>query len=321
MALHLVTGGAGFIGSHIAEELLRQGEKVRILDNLSTGKRENVEALKGSVEFVEADICDDAAVRRAIAGCEVVFHEAAIPSVPRSIDDPLMTNRASVDGTLQLLMAAREAHVRRLIYASSSAVYGDTPMLPKVESMPTIPISPYGVAKLTAEHYCRVFTICYGFETVSLRYFNVFGPRQDPKSMYAGVIPIFVRELLKGNVPTIFGNGEQTRDFTYVANVVQLNLKAATAPKAAGGVFNGGAGGQVSLNELYRLITRILGVSKPPAYVAERPGDILHSFADIAAAQQVIGYNPQMSVEDGLKVTVEWLKTVPGIAAQPRRGR
>ncbi len=313
MALHLVTGGAGFIGSHIAEELLRRGDKVRIIDNLSTGKRENVEALHGPVEFIEADLCDERAVRKAVAGCEFVFHEAAIPSVPRSIEDPLGSNRASVDGTLKLLIAARDAKVRRLVYASSSSVYGDTPTLPKHESMPTVPISPYGVAKLTAEHYCRVFTICYGFETVSLRYFNVFGPRQDPKSMYAGVIPVFVRELLAGRAPTIFGDGAQTRDFTYVANVVQANLKAAAAPKAAGGVFNAGAGGQVSVNELYLLIARILGVTSPAVLAPERSGDIRHSYADISAARDVLGYRPDLSVEDGLRRTIEWLKTVPGI--------
>lgn len=328
MAMHLVTGGAGFIGSHIAEELLRQGEKVRILDDLSTGKRENIEALlshplgtsKGPVEFIEADVCDEDAVRRAVAGVDVIFHEAAIPSVPRSVADPFGSNRASVDGTLRLLVAARDAGVRRLVYASSSAVYGDLPTLPKVETMPTVPISPYGVAKLTAELYCRVFTTCYGFETVSLRYFNVFGPRQDPKSMYAGAIPIFVRELLKGGVPTLFGDGEQTRDFTYVADVVQANLKAATAARAAGGVFNAGAGRRVTVNRVYRIIAGVLGIDRPANYGPPRPGDILHSYADISAAEDVLGYRPGVTVEDGLKLTVEWLKTVPGIApAVPER--
>ena len=309
MALHLVTGGAGFIGSNIAQELLRQGEHVRIIDNLVTGKRANVEALKGHVEFIEADVCDEPAVRRAVQGVEVVFHEAAIPSVPRSVKDPLGTNRASVDGTLHVLLAARAARVRRVVYASSSSVYGETPTLPKREDMPTVPVSPYGVAKLTAELYCRAFTKCYGLETVSLRYFNVFGPRQDPKSPYAGVIPIFTRELLNGEAPTIFGDGEQTRDFTYIANVVQANLLAATAPKAAGGVFNAGAGTQISVNALYRLIAGILRADRPPKYGPLRGGDILHSYADISEARKALGYNPAVGVEEGLRLTIDWLKT------------
>jgi nucleoside-diphosphate-sugar epimerase len=308
MAVHLVTGGAGFIGSNIAEELLRQGERVRIIDNLATGKRANVEALAGPVEFMEADICDEGAIRRAVRGVEVVFHEAAIASVPRSVKDPLTTNRASVDGTLAVLLAAREAGVRRVIYASSSAVYGETPTLPKTEEMPTVPVSPYGVAKLTAELYCRAFTKCYGLETVSLRYFNVFGPRQDPKSMYAGVIPIFVRELLAGRVPTIFGDGEQTRDFTYITNVVQANLKAATASGAAGGVYNAGAGIKTSVNTLYRLVAGILGVDKPANHGPFRQGDILHAYADVSAARKVLGYQPTVTVEEGLRRTIEWLK-------------
>jgi len=309
MATHLVTGGAGFIGSHIAEELLREGERVRIVDNLSTGKKENLEALRGDLEFIEGDVCDEKLMEKAASGVEVVFHEAAIPSVPRSVKDPIASNRASVDGTLRVLLAARDAHVRRLIYASSSSVYGETPELPKTEMMPTVPVSPYGVAKLTAELYCRAFTKCYGFETVSLRYFNVFGPRQDPKSMYAGVIPIFVRELLRGNVPTIFDDGEQTRDFTYISNVVQANLKAATASGAAGRVFNAGAGGQITVNTLYRLIAGILGEQTPARHGPPRPGDVRHSFADITAAREVLRYEPTVSVEEGLKLTVAWLKT------------
>jgi nucleoside-diphosphate-sugar epimerase len=267
-----------------------------------------VEALAGPVEFMEADICDEGAIRRAVRGVEVVFHEAAIASVPRSVKDPLTTNRASVDGTLAVLLAAREAGVRRVIYASSSAVYGETPTLPKTEEMPTVPVSPYGVAKLTAELYCRAFTKCYGLETVSLRYFNVFGPRQDPKSMYAGVIPIFVRELLAGRVPTIFGDGEQTRDFTYITNVVQANLKAATASGAAGGVYNAGAGIKTSVNTLYRLVAGILGVDKPANHGPFRQGDILHAYADVSAARKVLGYQPTVTVEEGLRRTIEWLK-------------
>ena len=308
MGMHLVTGGAGFIGSNIAEELLAQGERVRIIDNLSTGKRANVEALKGPVEFIEGDICDGAVIGRAVRGVEVVFHEAAIASVPRSVKDPLTTNRASVDGTLAVLLAAREAGVRRVIYASSSAVYGETATLPKTEEMPTVPVSPYGVAKLAAELYCRAFAKCYGLETVSLRYFNVFGPRQDPKSMYAGVIPIFVRELLAGRAPTIFGDGEQTRDFTYITNVVQANLKAATAKGAAGGVFNTGAGVRTSVNTLYRLIAGILGIDRPAKYGPPRHGDVLHAYADVSAARKVLGYDPTVTVEEGLRRTIDWLK-------------
>ncbi|HUV39867.1 MAG TPA: SDR family oxidoreductase [Planctomycetota bacterium] len=309
MSLHLVTGGAGFIGSHIAEELLRQGERVRIIDNLCTGKRENVEGLPGEVEFVEGDICDASLVTKAVRGVEVVYHEAAIPSVPRSVDDPFTTNRASVDGTLRVLLAARDAKVRRIVYASSSSVYGEDKTLPAVESLPTVPISPYGVAKLAGELYTRVAHACYGLETVVLRYFNVFGPRQDPHSSYAGVTPIFVREMLAGRTPTIFDDGEQTRDFTYVANVVQANLKAASAPGAPGRVFNAAAGVQTSVNRLYRLIADLLDFTAPPKYAPPRPGDIKHSLADISAARETLGYDPDVSLEDGLRTTVDWLKT------------
>ena len=309
MALHLVTGGAGFIGSHIAEELLRQGEKVRIIDDLSTGKRENVEVLPGDVEFIEGDVADEAAVTRAARGVEVVYHQAAIPSVPRSVEDPLTTNRASVDGTLRLLLAARDAGVRRIVYASSSSVYGENEELPALETLPTVPISPYGVAKLAGELYARVAHLCYGMETVVLRYFNVFGPRQDPHSSYAGVTPIFVRELLASRVPVIFGDGEQTRDFTYVGNIVSANLKAATAEGAPGGVFNAASSIQTTVNRLYEIVSGLLGVDAPPRYDEPRPGDIRHSVADITAAREVLGYEPTRSLEDGLKLTVDWLKT------------
>jgi len=309
MALHLVTGGAGFIGSHIAEELLRQGERVRIVDNLSTGKTENIEGLKGKLEFIRGDICDKLVMERAVRGVEAIFHEAAIPSVPRSVDDPLTTNRASVDGTLTVLLAARDAGVRRVVYASSSAVYGDTPELPKVETMPTVPISPYGVAKLAGELYTRVFHHCYGMGTVVLRYFNVFGPRQDPKSMYAGVTPIFVRELLAARQVTIFGDGTQTRDFTYVGNVVQANLRAVTAKGAPGRVFNAASGVRTTVNRLYEIISGLLGVAAPPRYDEPRKGDVLHSCADISAAREVLGYEPTITLEQGLKLTVDWLKT------------
>ncbi|HUW57571.1 MAG TPA: SDR family oxidoreductase [Planctomycetota bacterium] len=309
MALHLVTGGAGFIGSHIAEELLREGEHVRVVDDLSTGKLENVEHLKGDLEFVQGDVCSEALMKRVSEGVEVVYHQAAIPSVPRSLDEPLVTNRASVDGTLCVLMSAREAGVRRVVYASSSSVYGENDTLPAVETLPTVPISPYGVAKLAGELYARVFHHCYGMETVALRYFNVFGPRQDPQSMYAGVTPIFVRELLAGRTPTIFGDGEQTRDFTYVANVVSANLRAASAPDAPGKVFNAASGVQTTVNRLYQIISQLLDVDVPPRYDDPRPGDIRHSLADVAAARDVLDYEPHVSLEDGLKLTVDWLKT------------
>ena len=309
MALHLVTGGAGFIGSHIAEELLRQGERVRIVDNLVTGKRENVETLRGDVEFIEGDVADAALMKTAVEGVEVIYHQAAIPSVPRSIDDPLSTNRASVDGTLMTLLAARDANVRRLIYASSSSIYGNDKTLPAIETEPTVPISPYGVAKLAGELYLRVAYDCYDIETVSLRYFNVFGPRQDPLSSYAGVTPIFVREMLAGRPPTIFDDGEQTRDFTYVANVVEANLKAASAPGAPGKVFNAAAGIQTTVNRLCEIIAAILDFRTPPRYADPRPGDIRHSFADISAARATLGYEPCTSLEDGLQLTVDWLKT------------
>ncbi|KPL02364.1 MAG: Vi polysaccharide biosynthesis protein VipB/TviC [Planctomycetes bacterium SM23_65] len=309
MAVHLVTGGAGFIGSHIAEELLRQGERVRIVDDLSTGKLENIRGLKGDLEFVQGDICGEALMRRAAQGVEVIYHQAAIPSVPRSLDEPLTTNRASVDGTLRVLLAAREAGVRRVVYASSSSVYGEIDELPVTETLPTVPISPYGVAKLAGELYARVFHHCYGMETVVLRYFNVFGPRQDPKSMYAGVTPIFVRELLAGRTCTIFGDGEQTRDFTSVGNIVQANLKAASARESPGKVFNVASGIQTTVNRLYGTISGILGVDAPPRYDEPRPGDIRHSLADITAARELLGYEPAISLQEGLELTVDWLKT------------
>ena len=310
MSLHLVTGGAGFIGSHIAEELLRQGERVRIIDNLVTGKRENVEALPGTPEFIEGDICDAALVAKAVRDVEVIYHQAAIPSVPRSVEDPFTTNRAAVDGTLQLLAAARDSNVRRLVYASSSSVYGENQDLPTRETTTTVPVSPYGVAKLTGELYVRVACRCYGFETVALRYFNVFGPRQDPTSTYAGVTPIFVREMLAGRTPTIFDDGEQTRDFTYVADVVQANLKAASAPGAAGKVFNAAAGVQTSVNRLYELIAGVLDFTEPPNYAPARSGDIKHSLADITAARDTLGFDPAISLEDGLRITVDWLRAL-----------
>jgi UDP-glucose 4-epimerase len=304
---YLVTGGAGFIGSHLVETLVGQGQNVRVLDNFSTGKRQNLAPFEEQIEIVEGDITRFEDVQRAMREIEVVFHEAAVPSVPRSIEDPLEANKASVDGTLHILLAARDAGARRVIFASSSAVYGDQdPDAAKVENMAPQPISPYGVAKLAAERYCHVFYKVYGLETVSLRYFNVFGPRQDPESMYAAVIPRFAMALLAGSPPSIYGNGEQTRDFTYVGNVVAGNLLASTAPvqQVGGETFNLAAGGRTSLNDLIDMLQEITGSHVMAAYEEARPGDILHSRADIAKAERAMGYRPTISLLEGLRETV-----------------
>jgi UDP-glucose 4-epimerase len=308
---YLVTGGAGFIGSNLVEALTKQGHRVRVLDNLSTGKRENLTELSGSIELIEGDITLVEDVERAVRGVDVVFHQAAIPSVPKSIQDPLSSNRASVDGTLHVLLAARQAGVRRVIFASSSSIYGNQePNLPKVETMTPQPISPYGVAKLAAERYCQVFYQVYGLETVCLRYFNVFGPRQDPESMYAAVIPRFVTALLKDSQPVIYGDGRQTRDFTYVGNVVAGNLLAAECPveKVAGEVFNLAAGGQTSLNTLVEMLHEVIGTDIPARYDEPRPGDILHSLADVGKAKRQFGYQPSEALIDGLRETVAWYR-------------
>ena len=307
MTHYLVTGGAGFIGSHLADTLSGRDDRVRVLDNFSTGKRENLAGFGDRVEVIEGDITHFDDVQRAMKGVDIVFHEAAIASVPKSIEDPMGTNRASVDGTLHVLLAARDAGVKRVVYASSSSVYGDqAPELPKVETMVPMPISPYGVAKLTAEHYCQVFYGVYGLETVCLRYFNVFGPRQDPLSMYSAVIPRFVTALLSGRAPTIYGTGEQTRDFTYVGNVVEGNIMASTAPveKVGGQVFNMAAGGQTSLNSLIEMLQEISGANVKPIYEAARAGDILHSRADMSKAERLMGFRPGVSMLDGLRDTV-----------------
>ena len=313
MALYLVTGGAGFIGSALVREILRRGERVRVVDNFLTGKRENLAEVSDQIDFRELDITDLDRLQPAFDGVDYVLHEAALPSVPRSVEDPLTSNRVNIDGTLNVLVAARDAKVKRLVYAASSAAYGDTPVLPKTESMKPAPISPYGVTKLVGEMYLKVFATAYGMETVSLRYFNVFGPRQDPTSQYSGVLSKFITALLEGKPPTIFGDGEQSRDFTFVDNVVEANLLACTAPHASGKVFNIATGGRETLNHTFRLLRRIIagegGTKLEPIYAAPRRGDILHSQADISLARECLGYSPTIHFEEGLKRTVEWYRT------------
>ena len=306
----LVTGGAGFIGSNLADELVRQGAKVRVIDNLVTGYRENLEEIAGDFDFVEADLNDDKALTGAIEGVDVVFHQAALPSVPRSVENPRETHQACVNGTFNLLLKAKDAGVRRVVYAASSSAYGDQPTLPKVETMSPEPLSPYAAAKLVGEYYCRVFNQVYGIETVALRYFNVFGPRQDPSSMYSGVISRFIDALMKGTTPTIYGDGEQTRDFTYVANVVSANLQAAETSAGIGKVINVANGERVSLNELLETLKKILDKSGvQPEYLPERKGDVKHSQADNGRAKEFLGYEKLVDLEEGLKRTIDWWKT------------
>ncbi len=308
MTTYLVTGGAGFIGSNIVEELVHQGEQVRVLDNFSTGKRENIAPFLEDIELIKGDLRHLGTVRQAVEGVDCVLHQGAIPSVPKSIDAPLDTDESNVRGTLNLLVAARDAGVKRVVYASSSAIYGDTPALPKIEEMKPEPLSPYAVSKLAGEHYCQVFYQVYGLETVALRYFNVFGPRQDPTSQYAAVIPKFVTAMLKGEQPIIYGNGEQSRDFTYVSNVVQANLLAATAPGVGGQVFNIACGRRYNLLELVSTINRILGTDITPVHTAPRPGDIRHSLADITRAKERLSYQVEVEFEEGLRLLIEWFK-------------
>ena len=307
MAHYLVTGGAGFIGSHLAEELVRRGESVRVVDSLVTGKRQNLAHIPG-VEFQEGDLADLSVARRAVEGIDYVLHQAAIPSVPRSVQDPITSNRANIDASLNILVAARDAGVKRLVYAGSSSAYGNTPTLPKVETMPTAPLSPYALQKLVAEQYCQMFTRLYGLETVTIRYFNVFGPRQDPSSPYSGVISLFVSAMTEGRVPTIYGDGGHTRDFTYVANVVDGVLRACTAKGASGEMINVATGGRISLNQLFTAVRDITGARVEPVYAEPRAGDVRDSQADITKAQQLLGYSPTVSFEDGLARTVAWFK-------------
>lgn len=307
MAKILVTGGAGFIGSHIAAALVAQGDQVVVLDDLSTGHQRNLDAI-GTVEFVRGSVTDPQAIARAVEGCDYVYHEAALASVPRSIDDPVSSNEVNITGTLNVLVAARDAKVKRLVYAASSSAYGDSDKLPKVETMPVNPKSPYAIAKLSGEQYVSVFASVYGMQTLSIRYFNVFGPRQDPDSPYAAVIPLFIDALLDGRPPTIHGDGEQSRDFTYVDNVVEANLRALTAPKLSGEVVNVALGDRTSLNQLYGWLRDAIGTDLEPIYGPERTGDVKHSQADITRAQELLGYETKVSVADGLARTVEWYR-------------
>jgi nucleoside-diphosphate-sugar epimerase len=310
MAKYLVTGAAGFVGRSIAVELLGRGEAVRGVDSLITGKRENLVGLEG-MEFVEGDLADPAVCAAACAGVEIVFHEAALASVPRSVADPVGTNLNCVNATLNVLVAARAAGIRRVVYAGSSSAYGDTPTLPKHESMAPDPISPYAVAKLAGEHYMRSFWRVYGLETVVLRYFNVFGPYQDPASYYSGVLAIFCRKMLAGEQPTIYGDGEQSRDFTYIDNVVHANLLAAAAPaeNLAGRMMNAATGSRTTLNDAFKLLSGLTGYRGSPAYAPPRAGDIRDSLADIRLAGELMGYTPLVDFEEGLRRTVEWYQT------------
>jgi nucleoside-diphosphate-sugar epimerase len=310
MAKYLVTGAAGFIGSSLVRALVERGEEVRCVDNLSTGKRENLSEVMRHIDFREADLLDMDAMRQACAGVDYVLHEAAIPSVPTSVKDPLGSNRANIDGTVNLLVAARDANVKRVVYAASSSAYGDTPTLPKRETMTPSPISPYAVAKLASEMYMVSFYRCYGLETVSLRYFNIFGPRQDPSSPYSGVLARFSLQMLRGEQPTIFGDGETSRDFTYIDNAVSANLLACTAPAAecAGRVFNCATGTRTTLNETFNALKRLTGYKGEIKYGPEREGDVKHSLADISEAKRHLGYKVLVDFEDGLRRTVEWYK-------------
>jgi UDP-N-acetylglucosamine/UDP-N-acetyl-alpha-D-glucosaminouronate 4-epimerase len=313
MSRYLVTGGAGFIGSHLSEELVRRGHQVRVADSLITGKRANLDHISG-VDIRIGDLAEMDFARAAVDSVEFVLHQAAIPSVPRSVKDPLTSNRANVDATLNVLVAARDAGVRRLVFAGSSSAYGDAPTLPKHEEMPDRPLSPYALQKVIGEQYLRMFTKLYGLETVSTRYFNVFGPRQDPSSPYSGVISVFATALLDNRSPTIFGDGEQTRDFTYVENVVDGVLKACEAADACGQTINVATGGRISLNTLFETMRRMVGADVRPSYAEPRKGDVRDSQADISKARRLLGYEPKVSFEEGLKRTVDWYRTA-GTAA------
>ena len=302
----LITGGAGFIGSSLARALVGRGDKVRVIDNFFSGKRENLVDVAKDVELIEADIRDEAALGRALAGVELVFHEAAIPSVPRSLADPIGSHDANATGTLKVLQAAKKAGARRVVYAASSSAYGDTPTLPKVETMRPMPLSPYAVSKLAGEHYCQVFSGAYGLETVCLRYFNVFGPHQDPKSEYAAVIPRFLTAALANQGVTIYGDGTQSRDFCFIDNTIAANLLAGSAPGASGGVFNVACGAAINLNEVVKLVGELAGHPVPITYAPGRAGDVKHSLADITAAHQRLGYQGAVSFAEGLKRTFAW---------------
>ena len=305
----LITGGAGFIGSNLADGLIQQGARVGIIDNFMTGFRENLSEIRGDFDFIEGDINDDAAVKKAVEGCEVIFHQAALPSVPRSVENPEETHRVCVNGTLNLLIKARDAGVRRFIYAASSSAYGNQPTLPKVETMRPDPLSPYAVAKLTGEHYCRAFYSVYGLETFSLRYFNVFGPRQNPSSMYSGVISRFIDTLMTSVQPVIYGDGEHSRDFTYIANVVDANIKAAQTTQGIGETINVANGDRITLNSLLDVLKTITNTTDAIAdYQPPRPGDVRDSQADNKKAVEWLGYSQLVGLEEGLRKTIEWWK-------------
>ena len=314
MAKYLVTGGAGFIGSHLSEELVRRGHTVRVADSLITGKRSNLDHVP-DVEFLEGDLADGTFAVRAVEGMDYVLHQAAIPSVPRSVKDPVTSNRANVDATLNVLVAARDAGVKRLVFAGSSSAYGNTPTLPKHEEMPTNPLSPYALQKVVGEQYLQMFTRLYGLETVSIRYFNVFGPRQDPTSPYSGVISVFATALIDNRSPRIYGDGEQTRDFTFIANVVDGVLRACEAEAASGEVINVATGGRISLNQLFRAMRDLVGATVEPTYVDARPGDVRDSQADISKAKRILGYTPKVSFEEGLRQTVQWYRSATNAGA------
>ncbi len=307
---YLITGGVGFIGSNIAAELVKKGEQVRIIDNFSTGAMKNIAEFQSSIELIDGDIRDFWTVTEAVEGVDYVLHQAALPSVPRSIKNPLTSNEVNINGTINLLEASKQANVKRFVFASSSSVYGDTPSLPKSEDMPTDPLSPYAVTKLTCEKYAKVFYDLYGLETVALRYFNIFGPRQDPNSEYSAVIPKFIKALMAGKKPVVFGDGEQSRDFTYIDNAVQANLLATTAPDAVGKYFNIACGARFTLNQLLDALREIIGADARAQYDPPRPGDILHSYADIERARQDMNYNPRVDFMAGLKKTVDWFSVI-----------
>ncbi len=304
---YLVTGGAGFIGSNIAEHLVAQGKSVRVFDNFSSGKRENVRSFAGKAEIIEGDLRDPQSIQQAITGVRFVLHLGAVASVTRSVEDPRTTTEANISGTVNLLLAARDAGVKRVVFSSSSSIYGDTPTLPKGEEMIPSPLSPYAVHKITGEYYCRVFWQLYGLETVALRYFNVFGPRQDPQSQYAAVIPRFIMAILRDQSPVIFGNGEQTRDFSHIENVIEANVAACAAPREAlGESFNIACGGRISLLDLVDTVNKILGKKIEPTFNPPRRGDILHSQADISKAETVLGWKPRIKFSEGIAKTIAW---------------
>ena len=309
MSTYLVTGGAGFIGSNIIDELVRRGETVRALDNLATGHIENLASVRGKIQWHEADIRNLEGIRPDFDGVDYVIHLAALPSVPRSVADPLTSNAVNIDGTLNVLLAARDAGARRVVFAASSAAYGDHPALPRVETQEPRPLSPYALTKLTGEYYCKIFTQVYDLETVALRYFNIFGPRQSPDSPYSGVLSLFISAYIEGKTPTIFGDGEQSRDFTFVENTVDATLRACTAPEASGRVINVGTGERHTLNETIKILDKIFGVQVTPLYDAARTGDVQHSHADISVARKLLGYEPKVRFEEGLNKTVAWFRS------------